>query len=238
MEPVDEVAEGIERDVLAQSHRHREPTRPLRPSSAYFVIDEPEDRAVHEMECKSRRPPSTPTDSDLPEHSHVGVVATEYPLVKRFLNRPDSRPSGPRERTPQPGAPPPRGSPTLYRRHATATRREHTPIHPTTTRSMVCARMIGSQLVETSKRKPQLGDALSPSHLARAAPIRPHVNLRPARPETGPVAITNVEGWEWAHGLLEAALVVLRLARSSQQGLGGPFDVGLLGRFPCLDGAA
>ena len=117
MEAVDEIAEGIERHVLAQSHRHRKPTRPLRPSSACFAIDEPEDRTVHEMECKSRRPPSSPTDSDLPEHRHVGVVATEYPLVKRLLNRPDSGPSGPREHTPQPGASAPRGSPTLYRRH-------------------------------------------------------------------------------------------------------------------------
>ena len=117
MEAVDEIAEGIERDVLAQSHRHRKPTRPLRPSSACFPIHEPEGRAVHEMECKSRRPPSSPTDSDLPKHSHVGVVATDYPLVERLLNRPDSGPSGPREHTPQPGAPAPRDSPTLYRRH-------------------------------------------------------------------------------------------------------------------------
>ena len=51
MEAIDKIAKGVERDVLAQSHRHRKQTRPLRPPSACFVIDEPEDRAIHEMEC-------------------------------------------------------------------------------------------------------------------------------------------------------------------------------------------
>jgi hypothetical protein len=51
MEVVDEIAPGVERDVLAQSHRHRKQTRPLRQPLACFAIHEPEERAVHEMEC-------------------------------------------------------------------------------------------------------------------------------------------------------------------------------------------
>ena len=117
MEAVDKVAQGIERDMLAQSHRHRKQARPLRPPSACFVIHESEDRAVHEMECDFGRLPCSTINDQFPQHRHVGVVTTQRPLVKRLLNRPERGASRPREHTADPRATAAQRTPTLQLRH-------------------------------------------------------------------------------------------------------------------------
>lgn len=88
VEPVDEVAEGVESDVLSKCERKGEHPGPARPRAARLVVDEPEDCTVHKVDRESRRPPGATAGDRLSEHGDIRVVAASKPLVDGLLTRP------------------------------------------------------------------------------------------------------------------------------------------------------
>jgi hypothetical protein len=87
--PIDEEAEGIQRDVLGESHPEREPARVSRDASAYFVEREPEQGTVERVHYQAGRSPAGSASDSLAEHGDVRVVAAEHSPVERFLQRPN-----------------------------------------------------------------------------------------------------------------------------------------------------
>jgi hypothetical protein len=91
---VDEIPERIERDVLCKCHPERESFAVHGQPLPDRVEGKTEDRSVRRVECETGRTPAASTGYGLSEHSHVGVVAAEEPLVNRLEEAPDRRGDG------------------------------------------------------------------------------------------------------------------------------------------------
>ena len=99
--PVDEAAERIEGEVLAQRHPEGEPARIDRDAAAQLVERQPEEGAVRDVDRETRRPPVPAGGHCLAEDRDVRVVAAEEPSVEGFLERPHRRGSGARNGRPR-----------------------------------------------------------------------------------------------------------------------------------------
>ncbi len=96
MVPVDEGAEREEREVLARCHRQRQFPLVAADPAPRLVEDEPEDRAVGDMDGEAQPPPVGAAREELAEERDVRVVVPDDPLVNRLLQRPDGGRDGSR----------------------------------------------------------------------------------------------------------------------------------------------
>ena len=104
MEAVDEEAERIEREVLAERHRRREPAVGSSRSAPDLVVDEAEQSAVDEMYREPGTPPAPAAGHCLAENRNIGVVAPKRTAVERLLKRPNRRRRDARRGGPRPTA--------------------------------------------------------------------------------------------------------------------------------------
>ena len=85
---VDQRTERIKSDVLREGDSQRELPRVDRESRPGFVEGQPEERAVHGMDCEPGVPPVPTARHALPEHGDVRVVAAEEALVEGLERSP------------------------------------------------------------------------------------------------------------------------------------------------------
>jgi len=91
VEPIDEIRERKQSDVLCQCHSYREPAGIDGDPPSDFMQRETEDRSVQRMDCESRDGPFRSARDRLPQHSNIRIIAPEQSLVDRLLKRPHRR---------------------------------------------------------------------------------------------------------------------------------------------------
>jgi hypothetical protein len=88
---VDDGAERIKADVLGERHAEGELPGADGEDTSGFVKREPEHGSVERVDRQPRWPPAGAARHCLTKHGDVGVVASQKPLVDRFLQRPHRR---------------------------------------------------------------------------------------------------------------------------------------------------
>ena len=95
MAPVDEERERVERDVLDQGKREREPARVGVEPPAELVEAESEEGAVRGVRDEPGNAPTGAARDELAEHRDVGVIPAEESAIERLEERPHGRGRGP-----------------------------------------------------------------------------------------------------------------------------------------------